>query len=699
MLMKNSKPCIYPTPKEFHCSGDEFLRLKANSALEVHGLPEKAIFRKEIKEIFGSRGGIVLQITCGEGTLKTAGIDSQAYTLNVKSERIEISANTPVGVLYALQTLRQLKKSPGVFYLARIVDYPDVEFRAASRWLIELEGARGAYDWGRGRKDTLARYKRKLDFALRYKINMVFFEGFFWELDKYPYYAADIRNLTNYAAKRGITLEFGGHGIGIGGRIPGENSVMACGFVKGLGGLNRRSYPNGELYMCMGKSADHPTRFHGSCRSNEALNKLKQQEIINYVRKLEPGMLYIHHEDISDLNELQSDWLLRCNDCRKRWPNDDIFAADGAAGAMAYSMKLLYEAIVTVKNPAHDYDAQRDCQICFVPVGYGSGDKNDAVWQRQMKYYALLSSLLPHEQNLCFALREQYMNHDNKELRVAQMAELIHKNNQKLLLFAINGSDGYTSGGLFSPGALLNGFYRGADIIFNFAGTIFQEPQEVFNCEYTWNLPAVDWSMAYAMRQKKFHPDEDLMTQFPYRYSVPEDMKKPGGFLYRFCRQFYGPEAGKYMAEMHSLGESGQDTPVLYSLSYAFIKRHLFGKHFVLDENTRPALLEQYQKIGKMTGKALKLADKARKYPMEKSAAESVQQLYLTLQLGCMTARIAEKIFAQAPAEKILPDVKKMRKFFKNNFGQYPRCKSDGEVALYPEFIDRLENAVKTYCQ
>ena len=333
--------------------------------------------------------------------------EPEAYRLTVAGGIIAITGSTWRGLLCGWATLRQLldpeSGSAPVLRDTSITDWPDIRYRAASRWLVQLEGEGMAYDWGEGPADTFRRCREKIDFAMRYKINFAFFEGFSFELGKYPGYAADLRALNDYAAERNVKLEYGIHGIGVGGRRPEFHDVIHGGFVRGLGDLNRRGYPGGELYKCMGAGEDHPTRYNGACRSNAALNCLKQEQLMNFVAQVRPRALYIHHEDVG-LTGLSRDWLFRCDECRKRWPDDEPLSERGTIGAVVYGMNLLCEALRKVKDPASNYDAGRDCSLIFVPPGYGGGEMSGEEWQK-----------VPTEKEIVTILRAPHKYKDSRE--------------------------------------------------------------------------------------------------------------------------------------------------------------------------------------------------------------------------------------------------------------------------------------------
>src|SRR5580704_1507464 len=134
-----------------------------------------------------------------------------------------------------------------------------------------------------------------------------------WELPMESFVRMDGRGIDE--ARRKLTLEF----------------------------LRRLPYPDGLTYRCMGSDV-------GTCRANDELNQVKAEKLRRFVQTVEPGALYIHHEDVS-LNEFEPLWKQREARCRKRWPNDSVTAPDGAAGGLAHLDSQLINAINTVKNP------------------------------------------------------------------------------------------------------------------------------------------------------------------------------------------------------------------------------------------------------------------------------------------------------------------------------------------------------------
>ena len=181
--------------------------------------------------------------------------------------------------------------------------------------------------------------------------------------------------MNRLADERGIKLMIGGYGI-----AAGDPDL-----------LNRKSYPDGKEYLCL------TTSNFGNCRSNDELTRQIQDRFREYVRKSEPRALYIHHEDSDTYASAEWLWKHRCEQCRKRWPNDEMAAADGAAGAFAHGYNALCDAIFSVKNADSGYDAARDCLVILVSPTYTAELESDAIWDKQLAYWAQVGKLLKHK--------------------------------------------------------------------------------------------------------------------------------------------------------------------------------------------------------------------------------------------------------------------------------------------------------------
>ncbi len=128
----------------------------------------------------------------------------EQYTVNVTPEKIFLCAGTSSGMLYAVQTLRQIIRNAGaIIPCLEIEDEPDIAVRGIS------------YDTSRGRVPTLAELKKTADNMSLYKLNQLqlYVEhsfAFSEEEDVWcastPLMAEEIRELDDYCSSLNIEL-------------------------------------------------------------------------------------------------------------------------------------------------------------------------------------------------------------------------------------------------------------------------------------------------------------------------------------------------------------------------------------------------------------------------------------------------------------------------------------------------------------
>ncbi|MEM7025616.1 MAG: hypothetical protein AAF637_24000, partial [Pseudomonadota bacterium] len=153
-----------------------------------------------------------------------------------------------------------------------------------------------------------------------------------------------------------------------------------------------------------------------TCLSNEALMEQRLEGIRTFVEAVEPGALYIHQQD----EGLDSQtWVKRCPDCRQRWPNDEVAAADGMAGAYAYLYNRLVETVRSVSSEA--YAAAEECLILPISPGYLPHTLDDDEWQTGLQYWSTLSGLLQYRDMVFPGFREIFFNHAENARRVPQL--------------------------------------------------------------------------------------------------------------------------------------------------------------------------------------------------------------------------------------------------------------------------------------
>ena len=482
----------------------------------------------------------------------------QGYVIRVLPEKKEIwlVGGSPQGVLYAAATLLQILESAPSGLAVRQVhirDFPDFRYRAAADWLLFAEANRWAYDWGDGRLAYIDRIKRKLDLCLLYKINMVFFDGFGWNSERFPGYAAMMREVNGYARQLGIKLVFAGYGANYrAGVVHPERNV-------GKVWYNRESYPDGKVYPCFGNEQD-PGSSLGTCRGNEELNQLKAKEMANFVRAVEPGALYIHQEgergfhphspspeERGALDELWRTWKRRCERCRHRWPNDSLIEKDGGAGAVAHAYSNLLHAINSVTNEQSGYDAARDCTIVFMGPGYKPISTEPSDWENHLRFWGNVISQLPSYDNFEIGTREFAPSQDIGRSWVETLRGHLSGLGLKaeVFFFFVGGADHYSHDSFsypFSGTAAMNGLVLGAEAIYNFSGSAFQEPLQLLNSEFSWN------TQAPGHRIPTDH-EQALATweDFKANRRLPQEIIGPGGLLEDICKKLYGDDAGLKM--------------------------------------------------------------------------------------------------------------------------------------------------------
>lgn len=612
----------------------------------------------------------------------------EAYRLMI-GDTIRMEANAPAGLLYAMATLRQLlARSPsGAVSLPRcqIYDYPDIEYRCAARWLVELEGSRMMYDWGDGREKMLERYRRKIDFCMRYKINMAFFEGFEWRTDKYPQYVEDIRTLNHYAAERNVMLEFGGHGIGFGG-FPGHTLEG----LKGLGGYNRYSYPDGEIYSCgrvpgvdfdrFRPSITSDAMHNGTCRSNDALNALKQKELAEYVRLLEPRVLYIHNEDIAAYSEFAEMWQHRCPACRRRWPNDAIASEDGAAGAIGHGLQCLYEGISSVRNADTGYHGERDCLVIFASPTYGAMEDKDDIWDGISDFWTVVSRVMKNSSRILFCVREQFYREDGNTLRIRELADRLQREggNHGLFGFIVSGADLYSDAALFTAAPRMNHFFAGARALFNFNGGLFASPQEIYNAEYAWNLrspygtdEAENCQEARALYFRRVRKLE-LIDQDP--------------LLERACQLCYGEAAGEMVA-FYTLRDEDCRYPatILFALFRTFFRRRY--RDYNREEQER-----RWKGIHLQTQRAIRLIEVALQRDLPSpEVKEELVYLRTNLLAGSKVTAVVAGIWGLSPDwTAIRQQIEVLRDWIVETCPDDFTSRFEGEMSLWPGYLDKL---------
>jgi hypothetical protein len=488
----------------------------------------------------------------------------QSYVIRTPdTNTIWVIGSSDQGVLFGTMSLLQLvkKASEGLEIAgAYIRDYPDFRYRAAANWLLNVEINRWALDWGHGGDEYKIVCERELDEALRFKINMVVFDGFGWGLkQRFPGYAELMRSLNLYARDRGIRLLYGGYGASYGIAYQ-SGPLYEAGAYMGHIFKNRKSYPNGPVYECMGfpsarNSID--TRTLGSCRGNEELNRLKGEELQKFVQAVEPGALYIHHEDFGGYRGTQSAWLQRCSLCRRRWSNDSLKAADGGAGGLANGYSALIRAVDSVNN-ADGYKASRNCLIILVSPVYDVNSLSPTDWSNVLELWKNIGRQLPREHNVLVCFREVFPRPQGGRTWVEAFNATMKTAGLNIgaYVFAAGGADNYITDYPLTGTPALGGIFRGAAGIFNASGNFYEEPMEVINAQYDWNLRPASPSRD----PRTYHQAVKLWRRFAFGKNQPPELFDADSIYNRACDLLYGVKAASMMAKYYELSQWVPDT-------------------------------------------------------------------------------------------------------------------------------------------
>ena len=482
--------------------------------------------------------------------------EEQGYILKTAPNgQIVLIAKSQTGCAYGVLTLRQIIGLPVGNFTIR--DCPDFRMRGV-KWLIWAETGAWSFDFGDGVDAIIGRMQRNLDQLFLYKINYVFADGFGFDTERFEGYADIMRAVCDYARARDIHIAAGGYGMSYG-MTAFLNSYQGKDFY------NRKSYPDGEIYECLGSYVPDTdpvqwrTLNRGTCLSNETLFDLKMQEIENFVRKTHIGALSIHNMDAHDIGP--GLWLTRCEECRKRWPNDDIYAKDGMAGAFAEFSDKMFRRLNAIKDG--DYDASRDLMIRMTSPGYMYyAITTDEDFDVGINFWKAVTELAEEKNRLMIGFREQFFYHDKPVLR----AEFVKKADFKATAAVgnFNGCDGFYDDKLFSVTASLQYMMKGYGAVVMFSGNAFQEPLQIFNGEYMWNS---EHSGFYNVDPKPtdFKSCVALFKDMLSSKVRPDGVYGDGGFLDVVCEKLYGDEAGPKMAKLYKLGGKNGEPPIPFA--------------------------------------------------------------------------------------------------------------------------------------
>ena len=263
---------VIPRPAEFKFTGGKFI-LDSTFTVKIDRDSERIVKATDrfLRRLSGRTGLFLdfnsaatasLVISAKRQTEQPAARINESYNLTVRPDKIEISAETDIGALYALETLLQLLRVEDENYCfpaIQIKDSPRFTWRGlmidASRHFMPLEVI-----------------KRNLDGMLAVKLNVFHWhlsddQGFRVESKKFPdlqlkgsdglYYTQNqVRDIITYAAERGIRVvpEFD---------VPGHATALIMAYPKLGSGPPPESIERkwGIFYQALNPASEYTYEF------------------------------------------------------------------------------------------------------------------------------------------------------------------------------------------------------------------------------------------------------------------------------------------------------------------------------------------------------------------------------------------------------------------------------------------------------
>ncbi len=640
-MSSETLPTLWPDPRHLHRLPGS-LRLSPSDTVCVIGTGHGAqVLGKRLRApIMGSapagRLQVVLRLveSLDLPADVTPDLREEAYALRVAPDGVTIEALTDEGLLRGAATLLQLLQDEDgrvTCPCVEILDWPFFRFRCAADWLVNVECNRWAYDWGDGVEACVARMERKLDMCFAYKINQVWFDGFGWSLDRTLHYLPIVQRLTRYARERGIRLTFAGYGGGYGTSY--QRSELYRAGYQGKVFVNRRPYPDGEEYLCCGLPGYDEARRYGTCLSNIALQEAKIEEMVQFVSAVKPGFVYVHDIDAGHLSEAHQAWLMRCDECRRQFPSDEMANARGHAGAMAAWCRRLIDGLHGVEAE-EDYNPPDDLSIVFTSPVYTQYQEpgQPEVWQAEVEYFRCLSALIGPAPGVMFGLREQFLDPDGSP-RITQLRSALDAvgNGHGALVISFLGGDCYLSDELVNASCCLAHLFEGARSVCLSNGGLHEEPLQLLNARALWSGPGSGFSAAVESSQQA----ETLAKAVVAGEHRPESVFGPDGALNTACRLLWGAEAGRHMAEAYRAG-GGLEAPV--GRIWWTITREVRRLRGDLGETwlTWEQIVQRWERRVEVTRQALEHVEAARAI----SADEAITHLTNCLALGARFAGV-----------------------------------------------------------
>ena len=195
-------PKIFPTPKYFKANTGEFIVDKNFSIrYEIEFQKEANYLSNELNKILESKVALNPEVSNGKQIIfKKADLEKEEYILDIQNDKIEISASTPCGIFYGIQSLKSLLPANSWKFKSKSIAVSNCYVKDAPRF-----GFRSfMFDVARNfqTKETIFKI---LDAMSLYKMNTFHFH--FNDDEGWRIAIPSLPELTEIGGKRGFTLD------------------------------------------------------------------------------------------------------------------------------------------------------------------------------------------------------------------------------------------------------------------------------------------------------------------------------------------------------------------------------------------------------------------------------------------------------------------------------------------------------------
>lgn len=621
----------------------------------------------------------------------------EAHEIIITTQHVSVIAMHGQGLLRAVATLGQLSRQLehlGSLPCATIRDWPMIRHRCAADMLVNVEVNRWACDRGDGQEAFVTRVIRKLDFCFDHKINRVWFDGFGWDVNRFPDYVKLMRQFNDAARQRGIQLIFGGYGGGYGTAYQlGE--IYRSGYM-GRVFKNQTDEPNVQDYPCRGMP-DPRSRYYGTCLSNEKMRRLKIQEMLTFVTQVRPGCMYIHDIDVETWDASHASWLLRCDQCRKRWPSDVMQDAAGQAGACATWFKQIRTAMNALPE-VDGYLPGRDLAITFAsPMYTNYRETGHNVWEYEMQYFETLGKQIGPLPGISFGVREQFDDVQGTK-RMASLRKRMDQNGcgHGIHALVFGGGDTFRSDDLTNTVAATSHYYEGATSVYLSGTGIHSDPIQMLNADGLWSGSV----RGYKDKPPKETSSVKWFDQVCYGTRKPAEIFAPGkdsaSVFEQLCVQRWGVQAGPLMSQSLQSRSLGRN-PV------AYIWWSITNPVYAMYSESVDALYHFHEKHWRCRVKATDAALVLAKQAALISDDEDVHWLARCLDLGKRYAMAIQQLIRVASGRVLAEDefltqiLLDLRQIITSDFEHQPVDVLGGDPGCWLPTLDTLQQLADRY--